>query len=181
MNYTQAEWNYMRQRTPRTFARLWADYQDFERRQRLERQRKEQRKSRAPKRRRHLVKWFNRARHRDVQMLRYQYWKPHPNPRAIVPVPYVTRMDIIRRKVSELSGFTLDELASRRKETALVHARQAAFYLAKIHTNLSLPAIGRYFGRDHTTVLHGIRQVEKNPSRFAKYKPLEAHLKATGE
>jgi chromosomal replication initiator protein len=44
----------------------------------------------------------------------------------------------------------------------LVHPRQCAFYLARYHTSFSFPQIGRRFGdRDHTTVLHGVRQIEK--------------------
>lgn len=35
-------------------------------------------------------------------------------------------------------------------------ARQVAFALAYELTGQSLPAIGRFFGRDHTTVLYGV-------------------------
>ena len=40
-------------------------------------------------------------------------------------------------------------------------------YLIRQLTNLSLPEIGREFGRDHSTVIHSIRKVEmslKDPS-----------------
>ena len=48
--------------------------------------------------------------------------------------------------------------ASRRQE--LVQPRQMAMYLARELTNCSLTRIGRYFGgRDHTTVLYGLRKV----------------------
>jgi chromosomal replication initiator protein len=41
------------------------------------------------------------------------------------------------------------------------HARQEAMALVRSHTrNTSLPAVGRLFGRDHTTVLHSIRSYE---------------------
>ena len=33
-------------------------------------------------------------------------------------------------------------------------------YLIRQLTNLSLPEIGREFGRDHSTVIHSIRKVE---------------------
>ena len=39
--------------------------------------------------------------------------------------------------------------------------RQMAMYLAKQMTNRSLPEIGRRFGgRDHTTVMHGVRKID---------------------
>lgn len=49
---------------------------------------------------------------------------------------------------------------SRNREAA--NARQIAMYLIRRMTNLSTPDIGRAFeGRDHTTVLHSLEQVEK--------------------
>jgi chromosomal replication initiator protein len=40
--------------------------------------------------------------------------------------------------------------------------RQVAMYLAKTMTSRSLPDIGRRFGgRDHTTVIHGVRKIEE--------------------
>ena len=38
--------------------------------------------------------------------------------------------------------------------------RQMAMYLIRKLTNLSLPDIGKEFGRDHSTVLYAIRKVE---------------------
>ena len=39
--------------------------------------------------------------------------------------------------------------------------RQIAMYLCKLLTTRSLPEIGRRFGgRDHTTVMHGVRRIE---------------------
>ena len=53
-----------------------------------------------------------------------------------------------------------------------VTARQAAMYLVRRMTNLSTPDIGREFGgRDHTTVLHALEQVEtklQNDPGFAQ-------------
>ena len=39
--------------------------------------------------------------------------------------------------------------------------RQVAMYLSKLLTSRSLPEIGRRFGgRDHTTVMHGVKRIE---------------------
>ena len=40
--------------------------------------------------------------------------------------------------------------------------RQIAIYLTKILTSKSLPEIGREFsGRDHTTIIHSVKTIEK--------------------
>ena len=40
--------------------------------------------------------------------------------------------------------------------------RQVAMYLCKQMTARSLPEIGRRFGgRDHTTVMHGVKRIEE--------------------
>ena len=40
--------------------------------------------------------------------------------------------------------------------------RQLAMYLSKHMTSRSLPEIGRRFGgRDHTTVMHGVRRIDE--------------------
>jgi hypothetical protein len=54
------------------------------------------------------------------------------------------------------------ELLSHRRASHVCYARHVAMYLGKSLTRHSLPALGRRFGgRDHTTVLHGIRKIEK--------------------
>ena len=40
-------------------------------------------------------------------------------------------------------------------------ARQVAMYLVRKLTNLSLPDIGKEFGRDHSTVIHSLKKVEQ--------------------
>lgn len=56
---------------------------------------------------------------------------------------------------------TRADLLSHRRGTEAVRARQTVMWMAKRLTPLTLPAIGRHLGgRDHTTVLHGIRVTE---------------------
>ena len=53
------------------------------------------------------------------------------------------------------------DLLSARRTRPVVLPRQIVMWLAKERTPRSLPEIGRQLGgRDHTTILHGIRQVE---------------------
>lgn len=68
----------------------------------------------------------------------------------------------IQRKVSDHYNIRLSDLIGPKRLRIYARPRQVAMYLAKQHTNRSLPEIGRRFGkRDHTTVMHGIRRVEE--------------------
>jgi hypothetical protein len=54
------------------------------------------------------------------------------------------------------------ELLSPRRTAKVVKPRQIAMYVAKTVTKKSLPDIGRRLGgRDHTTILHALRKLEK--------------------
>ena len=58
--------------------------------------------------------------------------------------------------------YNLEEAVIRgtQKNKGTAEARQIAMYLIRKLTNLSLPDIGKEFGRDHSTVLYAIRKVE---------------------
>ena len=66
----------------------------------------------------------------------------------------------IQKRVAEQWGIRLTDMTSARRSRNVARPRQVAMYLAKMFTDRSLPEIGRMFGnRDHTTVIHGIKQV----------------------
>lgn len=55
-------------------------------------------------------------------------------------------------------GFRVHELFLPGRDRAMARARHEIMYRAVNETSLSLPQIGRFLGRDHTTVLHGLRK-----------------------
>jgi chromosomal replication initiator protein len=71
-------------------------------------------------------------------------------------------IDDIQKVVSAHFGMRQAEMLSARRARAVARPRQIAMYLAKRLTPRSLPEIGRRFGgRDHTTVIHAVKQIEK--------------------
>lgn len=68
----------------------------------------------------------------------------------------------IQRKVAEHYNIRLSDLIGPKRVRTLARPRQVAMYLAKHLTPRSLPEIGRRFGgRDHTTIMHGVRKIEE--------------------
>ncbi|MEM6760875.1 MAG: chromosomal replication initiator protein DnaA [Pseudomonadota bacterium] len=68
----------------------------------------------------------------------------------------------IQRKVSEHYNIRLSDMIGPKRLRSYARPRQVAMYLCKQLTTRSLPEIGRRFGgRDHTTVMHGVRRIEE--------------------
>jgi chromosomal replication initiator protein len=68
----------------------------------------------------------------------------------------------IQKAVVEHYSIRMADMTSARRSRAVARPRQMAMYLAKHLTPRSLPEIGKKFGgRDHTTVMHAVRQIEK--------------------
>jgi chromosomal replication initiator protein len=71
-------------------------------------------------------------------------------------------VDEIQKTVAEHFSLKQADLLSERRTRAVARPRQIAMWLCKQHTTRSYPDIGRRFGgRDHTTVLHGVRKIEE--------------------
>ncbi|MEN3929686.1 chromosomal replication initiator protein DnaA [Microvirga sp. W0021] len=76
--------------------------------------------------------------------------------------PKRVKIEDIQKLVASRYNVSRSDILSERRTAAVVKPRQIAMYLAKILTLRSLPEIGRRFGgRDHTTVLHAVRKIEK--------------------
>ena len=71
-------------------------------------------------------------------------------------------IDNIQIIVCKYFKISKNEMLSPRRSRYLVRPRQTAIYLAKMLTSKSLPEIGRSFSnRDHTTVIHSVKTIEK--------------------
>jgi chromosomal replication initiator protein len=70
---------------------------------------------------------------------------------------------LIRQKVAEEWGTSVEGLSSKRRTKELTIPRQVAMYLIRELLDLSLVEIGALFGgRDHSTVIHSINKVEED-------------------
>jgi len=78
-------------------------------------------------------------------------------------------IDLIQTMVCKFFKISKNEMLSSRRSRYLVRPRQTAIYLTKILTSKSLPEIGREFSnRDHTTIIHSVRTIEKLKEKDAE-------------
>ena len=80
------------------------------------------------------------------------------------PVEDVTPILLMPRHVVNVIArrghMTVEALYGRRKDRKAAYFRQMAMLVMReTQPNMSIAAIGRHFGRDHTTILHGIKAV----------------------
>ena len=87
--------------------------------------------------------------------------------------PSVKNIDIndIQKESSKHYNITVSDLSSKSRKQHMVLARQMAIFIAHELTTLSLTNIGKHFGnRDHSTVLHAIKKIEKRLLEEAQIK-----------
>ncbi|UYV37560.1 chromosomal replication initiator protein DnaA [Rhodobacteraceae bacterium D3-12] len=71
-------------------------------------------------------------------------------------------IDEIQKQVASHYNIRLSDMVGPKRVRSFARPRQVAMYLCKQLTSRSLPEIGRRFGgRDHTTVMHGVRRIEE--------------------
>ena len=85
----------------------------------------------------------------------------------------VTMRDV-ERAVSQVTGVGTEMLHSPRRSKISTRPRQLAMYLMReFCLARSLPEIGRFFGRDHTTVMHAAERakelLDQDPEFFAAH------------
>ena len=72
--------------------------------------------------------------------------------------------------VSNTFGITSSDIKSDKRQAEITQARQAAMYIIKELTDLTLKDIGGYFGKNHATVVHSVRQCREKMEESASYK-----------
>jgi len=68
----------------------------------------------------------------------------------------------IQKKVAEHFNIKVADMSSTRRARNIARPRQVAMYLSKMLTTKSLMELGKKFGgKDHSTILHAIKTIEK--------------------
>lgn len=87
----------------------------------------------------------------------------------------------IEKIVDEVSAYysiSKEEITGKKRTAEIALARHMVMYLSRELTDLSLPAIGsKLGGRDHTTVIHGVRKIEVDTIQNPQTKKVVEELK----
>lgn len=74
----------------------------------------------------------------------------------------VISSEFIKETVAKYFSINKDDLSSNKRSNDIAFPRQIAMYLCREIANMSYPQIGTDFGgRDHSTVMHGCKKIEK--------------------
>ena len=74
----------------------------------------------------------------------------------------VITVEAVQEVVAAKFHIKVMEMKSKRRTKVLVYPRQVAMYLCRDITQQSYPEIARHFGgKDHTTIMHACKQIEK--------------------
>lgn len=72
-------------------------------------------------------------------------------------------VDTIKQSVSQYFKITLSEMESKSRARKYAEPRQIAMFLTRKYANKTYPEIASLFGgKDHSTVIHAIRKIEKS-------------------
>ncbi len=78
-----------------------------------------------------------------------------PNEKKIITPDYIINT------VAEHFDITPDDIKGDKRSSKIAHPRQIAMYLCREMTGMNLQRIGEYMGgKDHTTIMYGIRKIE---------------------
>ena len=79
-------------------------------------------------------------------------------------LPVSSVVDKTMSIVSEVYGITVDDLKSKNRTQNVSTARNVCMYVIRNVTNITLNAVGAYFGKNHATVINSINNVEREMS-----------------
>ena len=86
-------------------------------------------------------------------------------------------IESIQKKVAEHFDIRIADMTSRRRPQSVAFPRQVAMYLSRTLTSRSLADIGESFGgRDHGTVLHACRLIEKRTGKDQRLRQTVSYL-----
>lgn len=76
------------------------------------------------------------------------------------PTTRIATAEEVLRFVVDASGVARDEIVSRSRMKSPSRARTIAAHILRNHCHMSYPEIGRVLGRDHTTIMYAVENIQ---------------------
>lgn len=70
-------------------------------------------------------------------------------------------IDLIKETVANYFKINVKDLSSKNRSSSISYPRQVAMYLCRNMLDCALGNIGQAFEKDHTTIMHGVKQIDK--------------------
>jgi chromosomal replication initiator protein len=87
--------------------------------------------------------------------------------------PAPLTVEKIIEEVARTFNASTEDIKSIKRSANVSNARQIAIYICREITDLSMSAIGQQFGgRDHSTIVYAVKQVEKTTQKDKKVKAM---------
>ncbi len=87
------------------------------------------------------------------------------------PIPVT--VERIISEVARTCGVSSQDIRSNKRSATISSARQVSIYIVREITQMSMASIGEEFGgRDHSTIVYAIQQVEKNMKVDFRYREM---------
>jgi len=83
----------------------------------------------------------------------------------------------ILKIVSSWYGVKAEDVMARKRNAEIVQPRMVAMYLTRELTDMSLTAIGEFYGRDHTTVHHAYKTISEDSAKDTELRSLLASIR----
>jgi chromosomal replication initiator protein len=108
-------------------------------------------------------------------------WARKRLPGVFDPAPATVTVAGIIEAVAKFHNLRSADITGNKRTRTLTRPRHIAMFIARVHTTLSFPELGREFGdRDHSTIQHGYRKVkeelEADPDLAYKVRLIEQGL-----
>lgn len=78
--------------------------------------------------------------------------------------------DVITKFIAGHYNLPVDEIVNDCRNRELVKVRHISMYFCRLFCGYSLEHIGRYFNRDHATVLHAYQSVRDQAQIYVSYR-----------
>lgn len=71
------------------------------------------------------------------------------------------RLATIEQAISKASRVSIEDIRGSKRDKEMAEARQAIWYVGHDYLGYSYAELGRYYQKDHTTIIHGVAKIRK--------------------